>query len=424
MRNAFKAIGALSLTAIGVFILATCGRNPRRPTSQQVREILARGAPFSENSFYACLLNGYEQGLPLKQVQAECETKLGIDNQKGFGPSGRDIVGSFGRTDTWFDPASVTASCNSGDPRVANGPDGRARTMKNYADGSQMDYGKNSWGGKGKCDDEGCYKGLTEKESENQKNDNIKAFEKALEAYKEAQFQSEMDPDDAAKKQAAQAAKEAAEKALEKAKEDPNKVEPKKPAAPKPSASTSDPKTGGTARPAGPGETPCDQALQAAREIIGECQRTGWRHANCQSLLAKMNHCPDPTLILVDPDSGYECGAKLDPEAVRQAYVERCRQLHRPTPGGPDPCEPPKLDGSGRFANQGAPDDMCHSPYALIDPESPECLGTVTIQDFGPNIQEILVWGLNKLGGPIVFIPNRNPPPPPRGPEPRPGPIP
>ena len=402
----------VSLLALG----PACARTTQRPSAQKVREILAKGGPFAEGSFYACLLNGYEQGLPLKQIQKDCETKLAIDDGKGFGPTtAGDLLGGFGRQSTYFDPAKVTAACHSGDARVAGGPDGHGRVIKNYLDGRSVDWGTHSWGGKGQCDSSGCYKGLTEEESSKQKKQAIDDADAAVEKYKEAKADAEANPKDAKKADDAAKAKKAAEEAVEKAGKDPNKTEKKTPApAPSPNVSSS-----------GPDATPCEEALQAAREILGECQRTAWRSGSCQALAAKMKHCADPSLILVDPDAGYVCGAKPDPEAIKNAVVERCRQLKRPVPGGPDPCVPPQVDGDGRFAKQGSPDYWCHSPLALVDPEAPDCLGTVTIQDFGPNIQEILVWGLNKLGGPIVFLPNRHPSPPPRpGPDPRPGPKP
>jgi hypothetical protein len=190
-------------------------------------------------------------------------------------------------------------------------------------------------------------------------------------------------------------------------------------------ASKDEPKDPGAARPE-PGEngTPCEQALQAARDVIGECERTGWRSTRCQRLQAKMNHCPDPTIMYVDPDAGYACGAKIDPEAVKQAWVQHCRRLQRPSPDGPDPCEPPSVDALGRYVGGKPLDDMCHSLIALIDPEGPACYGTVEIQAFGqPDLQEILLVALNKIGGPVVVLPNRNPPPP-GPPGPRPGPVP
>jgi hypothetical protein len=109
-----------------------------------------------------------------------------------------------------------------------------------------------------------------------------------------------MDPNDPKNKADAAQKKEEAEKADAEALTDPAKEEP--PVQPKPKFNT---------RPVGPGEGPCEQALQTAREILGEIQRTGWRSPDCQSLFAKMKACPDPALIYVDPDSGYWLGSAI-----------------------------------------------------------------------------------------------------------------
>ena len=293
---------------------------------------------------------------------------------------------------------------------MAAGPDGRSRVVKDYLDGRVVEWGKYSWGGKGKCDADGCYKGLTEKQSQDEKKANMDAADKAVDEYTEKKDDANANPTDKAKAKAAEEAKKAAEKAADRARQDPNKVPPAT-TPPKPNTRTA-------------GESACEAAMQAAREIIGECTRTGWRSGSCQELQAKMNGCADPTIMLVDPDAGYVCGEKMDAVAIKDAMVAKCRELKRPVPGGPDPCLPPDVDPSGRYASGNSPDNICNNPIALVDPESPECLGTVRVQQFGqPNIQEILVWALNKLGGPMVFIPIHHPPPHPGGPDPRPGPT-
>ena len=68
---------------------------------------------------------------------------------------------------------------------------------------------------------------------------------------------------------------------------------------------------------------------------------------------------------------------------IKDAMVDKCHELKRPVPGGPDPCMPPKLDETGRTAKMGSPDYICHNPLTLVDSEAPECLGTVTVQAFG-----------------------------------------
>jgi hypothetical protein len=56
--------------------------------------------------------------------------------------------------------------------------------------------------------------------------------------------------------------------------------------------------------------------LQAAREFLYECHRTECKSYECQQLQAKMSHCPDPALILVDPEQGYTCGLNPDAETL------------------------------------------------------------------------------------------------------------
>jgi hypothetical protein len=232
---------AASSLLVSLLALGACARATQRPSAQKVREILAKGGPFAEGSFYTCLLNGYEQGLPLKQIQKDCETKLAIDDGKDSAPRQLAISSrGFGRQSTYFDPAKVTAACHSGDARIAGGPDGHGRVIKNYLDGRSVDWGTHSWGGKGQCDSSGCYKGLTEEESSRQKKQAIDDADAAVEKYKEAKADAEANPKDAKKADDAAKAKRAAEEAVEKAGKDPNKTEKKQPTpAPSPNVSSS-----------------------------------------------------------------------------------------------------------------------------------------------------------------------------------------
>ena len=138
-----------------------------------------------------------------------------------------------------------------------------------------------------------------------------------------------------------------------------------------------------------------------------------------------MSGCPDPALILVDPEQGYTCGQKPTREqleALKNAWVARCEQLKRFDPSGPSPCEPPTFDESQRYG-YGKIGDVCNDPAAYVDPDNNDCVATFEIQAFGEiNLQQIAVWGLNKLGGPIFVLPPRGsdlttPKPPGPGPE-------
>jgi len=240
-----------------------------------------------------------------------------------------------------------------------------------------------------------------------------------VEAWKDADAAAKEDPDNAAKRAAADSLKKDAAEKINKAMGDPNK-EKKDSSGMHPDwiAGGDPPATPpGTTRPVD-GDSPCAQALQAARETVSECQRTAWRSFPCQELWAKMHHCPNPELIYVDPDAGYTCGQAIDPEAVKNAYVERCRQLARPAPGGPDPCEAPSVDALGRYIHTGR-NNPCTDPQAMTNPDAPDCYGTLTIQSFSPDINAIITFALNKIGGPIIVLPDRNP-----NPSPKPGPGP
>jgi hypothetical protein len=122
-------------------------------------------------------------------------------------------------------------------------------------------------------------------------------------------------------------------------------------------------------------------------------------------------------LILVDPGQGYSCGEKPDAEAVKNAWVARCEQRRKYGPDGANPCEPPTLDGAGRYA-KGKLGDVCNDPHALVDPNSDQCAVTFAIdKPFGTiNVQQVIVLVMNKIGGPIIVLPSPAGPEPPRGP--------
>ena len=406
IREAFmKNISAAVLSVFLILTMAGCARQSALQKAQAVNNALAQGGGFLRDAFYACLLNGYYQGLSLSQIKKDCETKL-LNPNKGIdlGPFG-DVTGAGSKP---FDPArAVTANCAAGDPRRAAGAS------------NIPGYGEYSWGKpKGQ---EAWKKGLDEGESRRRKEEAIeKAKEedkkfwelekKAQEAGKKAEEakktgdQAQIDRANAEEKKAEDAAVEQAKKALdaaENASKDPNDAD-------------------GYVRTS-QDVSPCQEALQYAREFLWECQRTNWKSYECQALQAKMNRCPDPAQIYVDPEQGYSCGIKFDAEALKNAWVARCEELKRPGPEG-NPCEPPKVDDAGHYI-EGKLRDICKDPAAYVDPESEQCSTPLVIKPFGrPDVQQLMVWGLNKLGGPVVVLPPRGDttPPSPPGPAPRP----
>ncbi|MFY9489027.1 MAG: hypothetical protein WAP35_10095 [Solirubrobacterales bacterium] len=421
----------LALTLLAALTLTACGNSPNSKTPatpatgsttsavnatliDRVELTLDRHGKLAQDSYYNCLLNGHAQGLPLNQIIEECSTKLLEDADAGFGGP----LGDIGRdTESYFDPASVQASCSSGDPTRAGAT----------GVGQVPGYGNYSWGRGQVTQDSrgvGTGKGMNAVESFKAKQAAADAADAALKDFDKAQaawvkakadLKAAEATGDAAKVKEAQDKLDAAKKDLDDKTSD---AEKKKKEAEK------DPNNGGITR--GTGEpSQCEQALQAARELLRECNRNGWKSTQCQQLNAKMNGCPDPTLILVDPEQGYACGAKPDAEAVAKAWGDRCEQTIKYAPGT-SPCEPLQLDGDGRFGSGRVGDDFCNDPRAYVEGDAAACQVSIELGSyFGkPDIHQIIIIALEKIGGPLIVLPNLGPKPPPGGgPDPRPGPI-
>jgi len=447
-------------TVVLVALVATgCTRQPSRLSTSQSRtvhrlvasrpvmaEAFAKGARYATDSMYACLLDAYHQHLSLQQALRVCQLNMLEDADKGWGNDPWAASGMPKPNENTYDPAKVTLACSSGDPRKAQGGGGSKSGNEPLQEGcigkcvwqapNQFSGDKFTFGGKGQeggfgTNEKGevgviVYKGLPEEEAAKQKQQALDEEAKAIREYqdlvKEQTKQLEAQgkkSDDWEKDPAMKAAREAAQKkvdaASKKADADPN-AEVK----------------GGISRPTPEGGSECEQALQEAREFLRECNRNGWKSNECQTLFAKMNRCPEPSYIYVDPDSGYACGIKADMGTLLEAWRQQCESLRRPNPDGPNPCDPPRVEENGRVLRNrpDSPGDICHSLVAHIDPDSEECAGVVKVQRFGePKITDLLVFGLNKLGGPTFVIPvgpktGGDDSPTPGGPKPRPDPKP
>jgi len=390
--------------------------------TQAVQAILDARGKIAEGSLEECMHSYLQQGLPLKEVVLLCGTRLQQDDKTGFGV---DTIGSRPGRGA-FDPASVQSACATGNPQFGKDPGKGMSPLKGPVGYSVMvggkqgtDYlwekgdsertevfGQLSWDGKGKeiKDAEGnvvaTYKGLTKEEALLEKTDNVEASKKADAEAKKV----EADPTKTAAEK--KAAKDKADAAAKKAQADPNVV-------PKDNSET-----------ANGLQSACDAALEGARELLRECNRNGWKSADCRDLAAKMNHCPDPELAYISPDEGYACGEKLDPAAVAALVTARCREITRPGPDGKDPCVPLKLEDGG-YRQQGG-HDVCSDPHAYVDPDGAGCMLEVVVgEEFGKiDINEIIIIAMDRLGGPLVVLPNRNPTGPKPGGDPRPGPTP
>jgi vacuolar-type H+-ATPase subunit H len=411
----FTRRGATVTAVLFAFVLTGCP--PQPPTQTPLKQKLVAGGKFAEHTLYACLLNGLAQGLPIKRASDDCATKL-LDASEGGGVGG--IPGPIGGHDP-FDPASVQANCSAGDPaRTQTHSDAPIKYkssgikgFENTSVGGGEGYGYGSYGGKGHKDKDGSeYIGLSKEESEAQKKAAMEEAKKLLKEYLDLAEKANKETDPAKKKELEAKAKEADTKykaAHSEASKDPNKKEP------------------GVPNTRTAPDSICAQTLQAAREILFECNRNGWKTAQCQSLAAKMNHCPDPKYIYLDPEAGYACGEKIDPQAVKDAWSARCEELVKYGPGGTDPCQAPVVNDDGRYV-EGSSNDICRDTRAYVDADSGACITTLEAKSPSgtgqPSMQELIVWALDKIGGPIVVLPRipKTKPEPKPGTGPRPGP--
>src|SRR5688572_30178658 len=100
-----------------ICLLPSCMRQTR---SQQVVKLLQY--PNLADSFYACLLNGLAQHLPLKQIQDECEIKLLLEGEKGTvvgverTPPTGGLPGAHDPSN--YDPSTVSAKCSAGEAGI------------------------------------------------------------------------------------------------------------------------------------------------------------------------------------------------------------------------------------------------------------------------------------------------------------------
>jgi hypothetical protein len=358
---------------------------------------LARGSVFAEGSYLACVQSYYAQGISLHEIRTLCGAKLDSLDLRGWGNLGQGLT-LPPNTRAGFDPSQVVSSCSAGNPKLSSGSLEKGRLIYNSADRS-TDYGTFSWGGKGESPAPGfVYRGLTEQESQQEKLDNARAAEQALTEWMGADIESQDDPGNKDKQARAAELKAAYDTAKKKADADPNLVKKVTPGSNDPVVSLS------------AGESTCTQVLQLAREFVGECQRTGWKHISCQQLHANVNKCPDPTQIFVDPDAGYACAATVDPQLVIDAWQKACEENTTPGPDGGSPCSKPTPSESGHTM-QGNEKDMCSNPYALTDPESAGCFRPLELDPFGrPDIPALIVWGQGAIGGPIIVLPLPRPP--------------
>lgn len=379
------------------------------------------GDPIASSSFRACIEDGIHQGLSPQMAAERCATVLNEDAQVGFGG---DTIGGLGDAAASFDPQSVVMACASADPAHSQNPsppvyrsylsvdpnaimhglngkplviDGKyASEYKGFSFGGDPEKPFNGAGGEPeKGEQQWHYLGLSEEESTKIKTQWVKEAEAAKAAYEKAWAAAKADPKNQAKQDAAEEARKKMMAASEKAGQDPNFQ-------PVPSSRTV-------------GESVCESVMDSVREMLRECNRNGWKSADCQVLHARMNGCPDPTKILVDPDAGYVCGNQLDEKAAAALAALAQAECERDTTPGPDggtPCGPISVDADG-FIRDGY-GSVCSDPRAYVDGESGLCVRTMRLVDtgLGTDLGEVIQIGMERIGGPIIVLPGTQPRPP------------
>jgi hypothetical protein len=415
----------LFMTTIGMLIMAACIMPPltvispptptptpfvdpaHNQTLARLTTVLTASGNSAQDLLYSCLLHYYQQGIPLDVATELCTPQVLEADNEGFGGAFDDF-GDIGGGDI-FDPTTITASCSAGDPgrgvtgseiagmieqaKAARDAYDRAVALQAAAIARLRELSANG--------------GATADEEAEALAANTEAIVLANEAaikYEAARTKlvvAVMGLPGGAPSSASSASSSGSSSSSSSFSGSSSS-----------SASSGSGSSSSSSSSAGQPVTDsaCEEALQHAREFLYECHRTGWKSYQCQQLQAKMHGCPDPALILVDPEQGYTCGTSPDAktlEALKNAWVERCESRKQFDPSGPNPCQPPEFDKS-QLTGKGKIGDVCNDPAAYVLPENSDCVATFEIRPFGEvNPQQIAVWGLNKLGGPIIVLPPR-----------------
>lgn len=402
---------------LGIACLVACREAPVEPATTSlaaqaptaaillntpVAKLITAGGPFAEGSYMACIHSYAAEGLPMSQVYELCATQLSAQSAVGFAGGAPFTMPSSGGQA--LDMGAVPNGCGQVDQRQAFGGSTWPYVQDEGPLAGIHRYGRFTWGvAPG-------YLGLTELESSQIKGERVVAAEKLYLAWAAARELARK-TGKTADYHAAQNAWAAYQAARKLALQDPN-------LAPRHGGHNEDPDathdgdegtTGTHDAEATAPNSACAMVREAAREMVAECHRTGWKATPCQQLHAKMNGCPDPTRIYVDPDAGYACAPTVDPQLVIDAWTRLCEQNTTSGPEGGSPCHKPDPSASGRTM-QGDDRVLCGNPIALTDPETDGCIAAIVVDTFGDtDIGGLIVWGQGVFGGPIVVLPQRDP---------------
>ena len=87
---------------------------PHNQSLAELEAVLTAAGRPAYDLLYACLLEYYQQGIPLSVAVDLCSPKVVDTGEQGFGGPFGNIGGG-----NIFDPGTITASCSSGDPTRA-----------------------------------------------------------------------------------------------------------------------------------------------------------------------------------------------------------------------------------------------------------------------------------------------------------------
>lgn len=120
----------------------------------------------------------------------------------------------------------------------------------------------------------------------------------------------------------------------------------------------------------------CANARQAWQRFKALCDAADWQTYVCQKLVASLNGCPDPALVLITPDGDGVCAAWSGTFDVEKENCERKKGIMIPSgdPGDRAMCDKPDVHQPATVtsAELGGPisGDPCLDPRAMCRPDA------------------------------------------------------
>jgi hypothetical protein len=139
----------------------------------------------------------------------------------------------------------------------------------------------------------------------------------------------------------------------------------------------------------------------AALAQLKVCDANAWSTPDCK----RLQHCPPSEVTDPTPDGEIACGdPEIDTDALQEAARLKCQEQIHPAPGE-DPCA--GRQGALVIDLNGPAADACHDPAA--QPLQDGCVKISLAPPGTVNIVQVIGTGLERLGGPIVVLPDDGP---------------